>query len=273
MAFLLHKGENNEEQYGTFSVFPGDVLVHAISTRHGGVSKGPYASMNLTLHVGDDAADVVENRRRFLGRLGLDFDRLTTPEQVHGDKILRVGEAEAGRGRLSYSDAIPGTDALMTDVPGIPLMLCFADCTPILLFDPAHRAAAIAHGGWKGTVRSIAAKTVRAMQEAFGTRPEDCLAGVGPAIGPCCYGVGDEVAEEFRKAFPKYQDEIVLEKNGKIHLDLWTANRLQLEEVGLRPEHIDVAGVCTSCHAQTWFSYRAEGPTTGRIAAVMAIRG
>lgn len=272
MAFVLHKDDTGAERYGTFSVFPEAAVVHAVSTRYGGVSKPPFDSMNLALHVGDDAADVVENRRRFLGMLGLDFDRLTTPEQIHGDKIVRVGENEAGCGRLSYADAIPGTDALMTNVPGIPLMLCFADCTPILFFDPVHRAAAIAHGGWKGTVRSIAAKTVRAMEEAYGTRPEDCIAGIGPAIGPCCYEVGDEVAEEFRKAFSEFAEGILSEADGKIRLDLWQANRLQLRAAGLLPGHIDAAGVCTSCHADTFFSYRAEGPTTGRIAAVMAIK-
>ena len=272
MAFELHKDENGTEHYGTFSIFPQGLVVHAVSTRFGGVSKPPYDSMNLALHVGDKETDVVENRRRFLGWLGLDFARLTTPEQVHGDTIVCVSEAEAGCGRLSYADSIPATDALMTDVPGIPLMLCFADCTPILLFDPVRRAAAIAHGGWKGTVRSIAAKTVRAMAEAFGTRPEDCLAGIGPSIGACCYEVGDDVAGKFREAFPQFADEIVSEHNGVIHLDLWKTNRLQLEEAGLLPDHIDTAGVCTACHARTFFSYRAEGPTTGRIAAGMAIK-
>ena len=272
MAFELHKDENGTEQYGTFSIFPNEMVVHAVSTRFGGVSKAPYESMNLGLHVGDDAAAVVENRRRFLDWLGLDFERLTTPEQIHGDNILRVGEAEAGRGRLSYADSIPATDALMTDVPGIPLMLCFADCTPILFFDPVHRAAAIAHGGWKGTVRSIAAKTVSAMAKAFGTHPEECLAAIGPAIGPCCYEIGDEVAGEFCEAFPQYVNEIISDHDGKKHLDLWKANRLQLEESGLLSEHIETAGVCTACQARTFFSYRAEGPMTGRIAAVMAIR-
>ena len=271
MAFTLHKDSRGMEMYGTFSIFP-DAVVHAVSTRFGGVSKGPYASMNLALHVGDNAADVVENRRRFLDIFGLDFRRLTTPEQIHGDNIVRVDEAYAGRGRLAYTDAIPGTDALMTDVPGVSLMLCFADCTPILIFDPIHRAAAIAHGGWKGTALSVAAKTVRAMGDAFGTCPEDCLAAIGPAIGPCCYEVGEEVEMAFSKAFPAFAETVVSKDNGKIRLDLWAANRLQLEEAGLLPERIDVAGVCTSCHAKTFFSYRAEGPVTGRIAAVMAIR-
>ncbi len=272
MAFVLHKDKGGTAQYGTFSIFPEGKVVHAISVRFGGVSKAPYDSMNLAQHVGDDAAAVIENRRQFLGTLGLSFDRLTTPEQVHGDRILRVSEAEAGRGRLSYAEAIPATDALMTDTSDLPIMLCFADCTPVLLFDPVHRAAAIAHGGWKGTVLSIAAKTVRAMTDAFGTRPEDCLAAIGPAIGPCCYEVGDEVAGEFRNAFPQFAAEILSEQNGTIHLDLWNANRLQLEEAGLLPGHIEMAETCTSCHSRTFFSYRAEGPRTGRIAAVMAVQ-
>ncbi len=272
MAFLLHSDDTGMELYGTFSTFPEEMVVHGVTARNGGVSKGPYESMDMALHTGDEEADVVENRRRFLGRLGLDFNRLTTAEQIHGDRIVRVDERNAGRGRLKYEDAISGTDALITDVPGIPLMLCFADCTPVLLFDPVHRAAAIAHGGWKGTALSIAVKTLRAMEEAYGTRPGDCLAGIGPAIGPCCYEIGEEVAEVFRKAFPDYAGNIISEQDKKIRLDLWKANRLQLENAGLLPEHIDAAGICTSCRSSTFFSYRAEGPVTGRIAAIMAIR-
>lgn len=258
--------------FGRFSLFPEAAAIHAISTRHGGVSRSPYDTMNLALHVGDDDGDVTENRRRLMAALGLDFERLTMAEQVHGEAIFRVTEAEAGRGRLSYADAIPRTDALMTDVPGLPLMLCYADCTPILIFDPVRRAAAVAHGGWKGTARAIAAKTVRAMADAFGTRPEDCLAAIGPAIGPCCYEVGDEVATSFRAAFPDKADAWLFEKNGRCRLDLWRANRDQLEGAGLRPDHIENADICTACHADTYYSYRAVGGRTGRIGAVMAIR-
>ncbi len=226
---------------GHFSSFPEDIAVHGVSCRRGGVSKSPWDSLDLGLHVGDDPADVAENRRRYLAALGLDASQLVTPEQVHGEAIQRVGRSDAGRGALSYADSIAKTDALITDEPGLPLLLCFADCTPILLLDPAHRAVGIAHGGWKGTVRRIAAKTVLRMQQEFGTRPEDVLAAIGPSIGPCCYEVGPEVEHQFQEAFPGHEAALFSHPDaaGGTHLSLWAANRLQLEEIGVLREHID----------------------------------
>ena len=186
--------------------------------------------------------------------------------QVHSDHVAVVTSPAITR------EDLQGTDAIVTTLPGLAVAARTADCIPVLLYDPVGRAVAAVHAGWKGTVQSIAAKTVRAMAETFGTRPEDCLAGIGPSIGACCYEVGDDVAGKFREAFPQFADEVVLEQNGTLRLDLWKANRLQLEASGLTPNHIDAAGVCTACHARTFFSYRAEGPTTGRIAAVMAIQ-
>ena len=133
---------------GQFSSFPEEIAVHGLSCRSGGVSEAPWASLDLGLHVGDDPAAVIANRRRYLAALGLDASQLVTPEQVHGEAIARVGSREAGRGALSYADSIAQTDALITDEPGLPLLLCFADCTPILCLDPVHRAVGIAHGGW-----------------------------------------------------------------------------------------------------------------------------
>ena len=182
---------------GQFSSFPEEIAVHGLSCRRGGVSEAPWASLDLGLHVGDDPAAVIANRRRYLAALGLDASQLVTPEQVHGEAIARVGSREAGRGALSYADSIAQTDALITDEPGLPLLLCFADCTPILFLDPVHRAVGIAHGGWKGTVRRIAAKTVLRMQQEFGTRPEELLTAIGPSIGPCCYEIGPEVEQQF----------------------------------------------------------------------------
>ena len=197
-----------------------------------------------------------------------------TPEQVHGEAIQRVGRSDAGRGALSYADSIAKTDALITDEPGLPLLLCFADCTPILLLDPAHRAVGIAHGGWKGTVRRIAAKTVLRMQREFGTRPEDVLAAIGPSIGPCCYEVGPEVERQFQEAFSGHEAALFSHPDavGGTHLSLWAANRLQLEEIGVLREHIDEARTCTACHHEDFFSYRADGGQTGRLGAVIALR-
>ena len=259
---------------GHFSSFPEDIAVHGVSCRRGGVSKSPWDSLDLGLHVGDDPADVAENRRRYLAALGLDASQLVTPEQVHGEAIQRVGRSDAGRGALSYADSIAKTDALITDEPGLPLLLCFADCTPILLLDPANRAVGIAHGGWKGTVRRIAAKTVLRMQREFGTRPEDVLAAIGPSIGPCCYEVGPEVERQFQEAFSGHEAALFSHPDavGGTHLSLWAANRLQLEEIGVLREHIDEARTCTACHHEDFFSYRADGGQTGRLGAVIALR-
>ena len=259
---------------GQFSSFPEELAVHGLSCRRGGVSEAPWASLDLGLHVGDDPTAVIANRRRYLAALGLVASQLVTPEQVHGEAIARVGSREAGRGALSYADSIAQTDALITDEPGLPLLLCFADCTPILFLDPVHRAVGIAHGGWKGTVRRIAAKTVLRMQQEFGTRPEELLAAIGPSIGPCCYEVGPEVERQFKEAFPGHEAKLFShpDEEGGTHLSLWAANRLQLEEAGVLPEHIDEARTCTACHHEDFFSYRADGGRTGRLGAVIALR-
>ncbi len=270
MSFYLAKtGKNNWQ--GKFSSFPAEIAVHGISTRWGGKSSAPFASMNLALHVGDVAETVWQNRQLFCEALGLSAEAVCTPEQVHGERIQRVTRADAGRGSREYGDAIGATDALITNEPGLPLLLCFADCTPILLLDPVHRAAGIAHGGWKGTVRRIAAKTLQAMGREFGTRPEEALAGIGPSIGPCCYEVGMEVVRQFQEAFPGCP-ELLQEREGGIHLDLWRANAYQLEQAGMQPGHIDRADTCTACSSEMFFSYRADHGCTGRIGAMIALR-
>lgn len=270
MSFYLVKtGKDNWQ--GRFSSFSPDIAVHGISTRLGGQSKGAFASLNLALHVGDDAADVWQNRQRFCTSMGLVAEDICTPEQIHGALIQRVYRRDAGRGSCTYADAIAGTDALITDEPGLPLLLCFADCTPILLLDPVHRATGIAHGGWKGTVQRIAAKTLQAMQREFGTRPSDLLVGIGPAIGPCCYAVGDDVARQFQQEFPACEGLLPVYEDA-VHLDLWRANQYQLEQAGVLTTHIDRADTCTACNSSLFFSYRAEHGQTGRIGAMIALK-
>lgn len=268
--FLKHIKENL--WHGKFSIFPEDVAVHAITTRLGGVSKAPFDSLNLALHVGDRAENVIENRKRFAESLGLEASRLVTPEQVHGDHIACVTEEDAGRGATDYADGIHETDALITNTPNLPLLLCFADCTPIVFLDPEKRVVAIAHGGWKGTVASIAEKTLTRMEEAFGTQPKDVLVGIGPSIGPCCFEVGAEVAERFRAAFPYADEWLITEKDGHPHVNLWEANRQQMLRAGVPEENIQIAGECTCCRHKWYYSYRADGGKTGRIAAMIALR-
>ena len=275
MSYFLKRTENNL-WHGKFSTFPEDLVTHAISTRFGGVSQSPFDSLNLALHVGDNPADVIANRKRFMQSSGFGIADIVTPNQVHGDKIFRVDENYRGCGCENYADSIPETDSLITNVPELPLMLCFADCVPIFFVDVENRAVGLAHGGWKGTLKKIAAKTLLTMSDEFGTRPQACLIGIAPSIGSCCYEIGGEVVDKCKAAFPKNHDELLIERDGKIFLDLWRANVLQLLEVGVPEKNIDVANECTCCQSKWYFSYRAAQKNhvdrTGRIAALIALK-
>ena len=275
MSYFLKRNEQNL-WLGKFSNIPEDIFFHAISTKIGGVSKNNFEGLNLALHVGDSEKDVLMNRRRFIQSLGYGLEDIVTPNQVHGEKIFRVEEVHRGRGAKNYSDAIPETDALITNVPDLPLMLCFADCVPILFADEENGAVGIAHAGWKGTMKKIAAKTFQAMKENFGTTAKNCLVGIAPSIGKCCYEVGEEVRDACKKSFPN-NPELIEEREGKFFLDLQEANKIQLLEVGLPEENIEISGDCTCCKSSWYFSYRAAKKNnfaeTGRIAAVIGLRG
>lgn len=271
MSFVLEHLQNNLWS-GKFTHFPSDIMVHGLSGRLGGVSGKPYDALNMGLHVGDDPAKVLENRRRFLNALELKSEDVCSPQQVHGVSVHRVTVGDRGKGALDYASAIPETDALITNALGVPLLLCFADCVPLLFVDPEKGAIGLAHAGWKGTVGRIGVKTVEAMAQAFGSEPEKLLVGIGPSIGPECFDIGEDVAEKFREAFPEYHEKILSNQDGKLHADLWAANRLQLEEAGVAPGNIECADKCTSCSHKWFFSYRADGGETGRLAAVMALK-
>ncbi len=249
-------------------------VVAAFTTRRGGVSRGHLAQCNLGLAVGDDPEAVLANRRLALDGVGLPLASVVAAEQVHGDRVARVGRGEAGRGATARETAIPGVDALITDEAGLTLMIGCADCVPVYLLAPERPAIGLAHAGWRGTVGRIAAKTVRAMTEAFGSRPEAMLAAVGPSIGPCCYEVDEPVAGPVRRAFGQAADGLLIpqDRPDRWRLDLWEANRLTLLGAGLRPENIGVAGLCTACHQDRFFSHRASDGRAGRMAALLALR-
>jgi YfiH family protein len=249
-----------------------DGLAHAVSTRLGGVSTGHLATLNLSYGVGDDPAVVVENRQRLSAALGCVLDDWVAASQVHSTRVALVGEAERGRGAYQQTSALPETDALVTAQPGPLLSLRLADCTPILLFDPAHHAVGLAHAGWRGTVANIAAATVQAMAAAFGSRPGDLRAGIGPAIGPCCYAIGADVARQVQAALPWAADVLAEQPGGSLYLDLWEANRRALLAAGLRPEHVEVAALCPACHTDEFYSHRAERGHTGRFGAMIGLK-
>jgi len=251
--------------YYCFDSLPsGDGLVCGMFTRLGGHSRSPWQSLNTGHTVGDDPAAVGANHRAICEALGVEEGQLVSPHQVHGKRVVAVGPGDRGQ-------VIAQADALITDAPGVTLMLRFADCVPVWLYDPRRRAAGLAHAGWRGTVAGVAAAAVGAMQDTFGCRPRDLIAGIGPSIGPCCYEVGTDVARAVDAAFAG-ESGLFLELRGigRWHLDLWGAVYQQLATAGV--EQIEVAELCTACHTGEWFSHRAERGRTGRMGALVALQ-
>ncbi|HEX6292044.1 MAG TPA: peptidoglycan editing factor PgeF [Herpetosiphonaceae bacterium] len=254
-----------------FSSFEHTDLVHAVTTRHGGVSAGPHSTLNLSFSRPDDPAAVRENRRRLYAALEIPAARVVQAGQIHGDDVLVVTDAHAGRGALDRDSVLPPADALITNTPQLYLLACFADCVPLLFFDPVRRAVGVAHAGWQGTVKQIGAATVRAMAAAFGSRPADLQVAIGPSVGPCCYNVWPHVAEHVRAALSS-QPEVLIERDGQTFFDLWQSNAATLVASGVQPERIEVSGVCTVHHADRFFSHRATNGATGRFAAIIGMR-
>jgi len=248
------------------------MVAHGFTTRAGGVGKGPYQGLNTAFHVGDSDSHVKTNRALACQALGIDPGLLVAGNQVHGDIVRVVGENDKGRGAFSEKDALPGTDALATAAVGLPLASFYADCVPIFLLDPVNRVVALAHAGWKGTALSIGKKTVEKMAVAFGTDPRDCLAGVGPSIGPCCYEVDEQVISQFRGVISGLPDLAGAVSPGKWKLNLWEANRRVLLAAGLKTENIVSACICTSCQSDLFFSYRAHKGKTGRMMAIIMLK-
>lgn len=238
-------------------------VVHGVTARHGGVSVGPWASLNLTKGTGDDPDAVEENLQRVAGAFGTIRADLISPNQRHTTRAAVVGEADRGR-------VILETDTLITRDADVPVLLRYADCTPVLLYDPRHHACAVVHSGWRGTVAGAVPAALRALADAYGTRPADVVAGVGPSIGPCCYEVGDEVVAAARAAFDDADALLPSNGNGRHHFDLWQANRRWLSEAGV--QEIEVAGICTACHQDEFFSYRGGKGRTGHFGALMRLR-
>jgi YfiH family protein len=235
------------------------------------VSEGPYAKLNLGLHVDDDPARVIENRRRVCRVLGVDFDRCTFAQQVHGDSIRMVTKTEAGEGRARFDDGIPKTDGLAVSEPGVTVAVLVADCVPILLYDPENHVGAAVHAGWRGTAGGIAAKAVRLLADECGCRPAALVVALGPAIGSCCYQVGAEVVEGLTRAFD-YEESVAERRARNWYADLAKANLQQLTTAGVSVENIEPSGICTSCDSEEFYSDRKLGRPTGRFGAFISLR-
>lgn len=258
-----------------------DGLTAGFTGRSGGASGEPWASLNLGLHVGDRDADVVDNRRRLTEALGWPAEAFVCGEQVHGCAVQAVGAADAGRGLSSRATAVPDTDALMTDEPGVLLVSLYADCVPLYFWDPVREAVALAHAGWKGTVLEIARRTVEAMAERYGSVPADIRAAIGPSIGPCCYEVDEPVLERVRPLLAELAEAGIVRlaetiepsSPGHGRLNLKELNRQIMIKAGILPTRIECSEWCTGCRRDLFFSHRMEGGRTGRMASWIGMKG
>lgn len=280
MNTICYANENKSTQlhdtdgvvYITFPGLSASGALHGFSTRLGGVSRGYLGSMNLSFHRGDDMEAVRENHRRFAKAIGYDETRAVFSDQIHKTKIYKVTQKDEGKGIVRETDIL-GIDGLVTDCPGIPLLTFYADCVPLFFHDPVKHVVALAHSGWRGTVSGMGAVMADYMQKEYGCRAEDILCAIGPSICGNCYEIGEEVAEEFEKRFPKerYPDILRAGQPHKYYLDLWQANRHILQEAGIRPEHIEVTDICTCCNPELLFSHRASHGKRGNLAAVIML--
>ena len=248
-------------------------ILHAFSTRVGGVSRGVHGTLNLGFKTQDDPLRVRQNRDLFARTIGIRTEQFVHVEQVHGDEVI---EAKAGdRGRcLNPGQYLGRADALVTREPRLALMVQVADCLPVLFHDPVRRAIGVAHAGWRGTVNHVAVKTLLHMGEVYGTNPSDVRVGFGPCIGPCCYEVGEDVYREFAGVFPWVEDVFRTGFAGNRMLDLAEANARQLIDIGVKRENLVYSGLCTVGKIGDFYSHRAEGSVerpTGRFAAVIML--
>ena len=269
---VLH--EKNGVTWLTFQKLdhiPG--ILHAFSTRLGGVSEGYYASMNLSFTQQDPKENVDENYRLFCEAIGVRREDLVRAHQTHTANVRVMTRADSGKGIVLPQD-YQDVDGMVTDVPGLMLATTYADCVPLYLVDPVKRAVGLSHSGWRGTVQKIGKKTADLMTDTYGTDPKDLIAVIGPSICQDCYEVSEDVILEFRKEFKEQAFLRLFSENGdgKYQLNLQEANREIFMEAGIPEDHIVLPDICTCCNPQFLFSHRASKGKRGLLGAFLGIR-
>ncbi len=235
-------------------------LKHIFTTRLGGVSEGALSSLNMGVSREVSHDKILENYRRACAVIGADPSRCVLSKQTHTTNIRIVTEADAGKGLTKNSD-IEDTDGLVTNIKNLPIVIFYADCVPILLYDNIKKVVAAVHAGWRGTVNKIAENAVNIMKDTFGCRPSDISAVIGPSICPKHFETGLQVAEEFVNF-----KEFIMYNNDKAYIDLWQVNRKILSDCGV--DKINIANLCTVCNTDIFFSHRGCGSDTGRMALI-----
>jgi YfiH family protein len=252
---ILEPTPVKNRKYYLFKDFPKLDLLCTFSTRILG---------NMSLFYGD-TGNALENRKKFLQGLGIDYRDLVCTKQVHGSVARYIQDKDTGKGALSYDNAISDTDALITDKKNVPLSIFTADCLSVFLYDSKTPGIGLVHAGWRSSKENITCKTVKSMQEKFNTKVEDLYAGFGPAIRDCCYEVGGELTNFFP---PEY----LIKRDKRYYLDLVGINKKQLLGLGVKDKNIFDSKICTACRSEDSFSYRKEGSSCGRMMSVMMLR-
>lgn len=234
-----------------------DFIKHIFATRDFG---------NQGLHVGDDKNDVLKNRMILANSIGVNYEDLISVQQVHGDKVKTITLDDLGKGAINYDDSLKGYDALITNIPKLPLFAFYADCVPIFIVDPVKKAIGIVHSGWKGTLLNISGNVIDNMIKEYKSEPKDLIAIIGPHIQSCCYEVSDEIINLFNSAGYNIGNQII-----KNRLDLGLIVKNQLIKKGLK--NIELDNHCTGCDLNLFFSHRKENGQTGRMAGIIVIKG
>ncbi len=239
-------------------------IPHGFTTREGGVSEGVFASLNIAMHRGDDAANVERNFEILADALDFDINNVVLTRQTHSDTV-RVVTKDDSRGLDHHN--YPECDALITNDAGTALVVFTADCTPILLWDSVTGAVGAVHAGWRGTAADIAGKSVRRMVSEFGCDPRDIRAAIGPNIGACCFETDRDVPDAIIERFGKDAEPFIIESEGKFHVDLKKINALALRRVGV--ENIEISDDCTMCRPDLFWSHRVTGVNRGSQGALI----
>lgn len=265
---------NVQAPYFIFDGLSGfNEIKHFVSSRHGGVSGGHYSSLNLGFGTDDDHALVLENRQILAKSVKIPLDSFVMLNQIHKTNVAVITSDMKGAGALSRDTAICGTDAMVTNQPDICLFVMAADCVPLLFFDPVNKVIGACHAGWRGTVNKAGLVTIQTMNKVFGSKPADIIAAIGPSIGPCCYNIGGEVIDSVLRTFGSTDALIRFDSFDWLpYFDLWATNKFLLLKAGLLDTHIEIAGLCTQCHHNDFFSSRQGKGITGRFGAGIMLK-
>lgn len=263
--------KNNIIYFSIPSFDETNLVKNCFTSRIGGVSSPPYDSLNFGLKTKDSDANVRQNYEIISELLNINTENIIISDQVHKDNILIVDNSYRSQD-IFLNNRIKEVDALITNKSNIALLTIYADCVPIFILDKKKSVIALAHAGWRGTLKKIGKQVIQKMVEVYNTNPHDCIVAIGPSIGQCCYEVDNLVIDKFKSYYTDINQFVIEKKEDKFQLNLWRANEISLIECGIPKENITISNICTKCNNNLFFSHRADNGKTGRMAAILQLK-